>query len=321
MPSLPPSAKVLAVFASDLHISETAPVARSCEPDWLKAVERMLVELQRLWCGLKRPPIFYCGDVFHKWNVGPEAVNLAMAQLPQGYAIAGNHDLPNHRYEDIKRSAYWTLVEANTVENLGPGEVRPFDGFSVQAFPWGSSVEPPKKHPDPYVERLPRVALIHDYCWTHGNEHPGAPLDKHVDAFAEKLQGYTAAFFGDNHSPHTTTWTKPRPLTIFNCGCLIPRRSPERHYRPRVGLLLSDGSVRENFLDTSKDLWLDPEETARKVLEDGGEVREFVDLLKRAGTRVMCFRSILTALLDEKDGRLTPKVKSELREFINDCGD
>jgi len=39
---------VLVIFCSDIHLTETAPLARSAEPDWMDAQNRMLEQLHAL---------------------------------------------------------------------------------------------------------------------------------------------------------------------------------------------------------------------------------------------------------------------------------
>ena len=100
---------IIAIFAADLHLSLKAPIWRSTEQDWFEAMLRPLVELRTL-ATLHNCPIVYAGDIFDKWNSPPELINFAIEHLPKGHAIPGQHDLPLHNYEDIRKSAYWTLV-------------------------------------------------------------------------------------------------------------------------------------------------------------------------------------------------------------------
>ena len=45
-------------------------------------------------------------------------ISFAIRELPSCYAIPGQHDLPNHSYTDIQRSAYWVLVEAGIIKKI-----------------------------------------------------------------------------------------------------------------------------------------------------------------------------------------------------------
>jgi hypothetical protein len=311
--------EVLGIFAADLHISETPPVARSVEPDWFAAMQRPLEHLSMFQHDLYMntglvPPIFYVGDIFHKWNPSPEAINFAIDYLPKGHAIAGNHDLPNHRIEDIGRSAYYTLVKHGVITNMHSGRAYQFPSLTVIGSPWGCPLFNPPKAP----EHHKIVTIIHDYVWIAGREHPGAPSEKHASEFAKKLVGYDAAFFGDNHACFETPVHRQddKFTHIVNCGCLIPRRSPERKYKPTVWLLMSDGSVRPHQLDTSLDKWTDVEEVAEKVLTDENGVREFVEMLRRSETARIDFLATLKAILTDRKGKVPLEVRNAVFELL-----
>ncbi len=81
---------------------------------------------------------------------------------------------------------------------------------------------------------------------------------------------------------------------ILNCGGFMSRKSDERDYRPRYGLLYSNGEIVEQMLDTSQDKWIDQEEVNEKIdtaldisgltaeLQSlGGDALDFVEVLQR----------------------------------------
>jgi hypothetical protein len=72
---------------------------------------------------LGNPPIVYVGDIWDHYRQPPEAINWAIRELPKGYAIPGQHDLRHHNYEDIKKTAYWTLMEAGVILDMRPWHI------------------------------------------------------------------------------------------------------------------------------------------------------------------------------------------------------
>lgn len=98
---------VIAVLCSDIHLCHTCPPARSNEPNWYDAMARTLDELAGI-ASHYYVPILCAGDVFDRWNSPPELINFAIKHLPPMHCIPGQHDLPNHSLEDIRRSAYST---------------------------------------------------------------------------------------------------------------------------------------------------------------------------------------------------------------------
>ena len=186
----------IAILCSDLHLSLTAPVARTAEPDWLAAQGRVLKQVRLLQELAFDVPVIYAGDVFDRWNVSPELINWVIDNLPHGYAIPGQHDLPLHQYEDVNRSAYWTLVKAGVIEDLEYGKpIVVNDRLVLYGFPWGKKI---LSLADPIKGKL-NVAVVHAYCWKAGYCYPGASQSVGVAEMSKMLSGYDAATFGDNH--------------------------------------------------------------------------------------------------------------------------
>jgi predicted phosphodiesterase len=114
MPTVPSRNAVKAIFVADLHLSLHPPIARSGEKDWLGVQAGYLNQLQVL-ASKHKAPIICAGDIFHTWNAPSELVNHTLSHIPIMGAIPGNHDLPLHNYEDMHRSAFYTLVMTDTV--------------------------------------------------------------------------------------------------------------------------------------------------------------------------------------------------------------
>ncbi len=252
--------KPIAILCADLHLSHAPPTARSAEKDWYVAMARPLREVKLLAANLD-VPVLCAGDVFHKWNSPPELINFAIDELPKMRAIPGQHDMPHHNYEDIRQSAYWTLVKAGKVSNLPWGTWTGLNKFWISPFRFGVEFGPLSMDKGGGL----RIALVHRYLWTDKiGGFPGAPAESNLKAMREQLKGYDVAVFGDNHQQFGV---RSGDCTVWNCGCLIRRSIAERDYRPAVGLLKADGKVEAHRLDTSEDKWVDelPEEGERKV--------------------------------------------------------
>jgi hypothetical protein len=219
---------VIALFVADLHLSLTPPPFRSAEPDWIKAQQRPLDELRALQ--LKHDcPVFYEGDIFDRWNSVPELINWAIAHLPHGYAIPGQHDLPEHDLEQIERSAYWTLVKANVIHNMQQGD----PGHDIfihnkevvfHPFPFGVKIKKPKS------SSHFSIALIHEYNWVsfHVYDNKGTTTElqsQHVNSSRKEFKGYDLVVSGDNHSPFNVQIGKTQ---FWNCGTFMRRKSDER---------------------------------------------------------------------------------------------
>lgn len=292
------SPKVLAVV-SDLHLRHVAPLFRAEKgAKWYAVMERYLDCLANATRNVTRA---YPGDIFHKWNSPPELINFAMEMLPSGYAIPGQHDLPLHNYEDIKKSAYWTLVQAGKLMNLIPNSSRLTESKRViirlHGFPWGYEV---KSSPSNFASSLKvlNVAIVHAYIWNDKKtKYQDAPKEQQTAIYAGRLKGYDAAFFGDNHLEFTKTFDG---LTIRNCGGFMRQKSDERLLIPKVSFLHADGTVSTEVLCEDKDEW---EEDAVKEIEklaDKEEVEGLIDLLNEAGTLSLDFREVVRRYIVKK---------------------
>lgn len=279
---------VIAILVADLHLSHTAPVARSSEPSWYDAMARALGELNDL-AKDHHTPVICAGDIFDCWNSPPEIINFAIKHLPKMYAIPGQHDLPHHRLEDIERSAYWTLVKAGVVSEIPPHRftVIDQDKLVLCGFPWGIDVA---KRAQKLSDREPLyIAVVHQYVWKLGSSYSDAPKGTHLSRFEKQLEGYDIAVFGDNHKGFIASTPN---CTVFNCGTFMRRASDEIGYKPQVGLLYDDGTVKSHHLDTSQDKIEVIEKTAAnnelditdfmaELNELGGDVLDFETAIKR----------------------------------------
>jgi hypothetical protein len=211
------------------------------------------------------------GDVFDRWNAPPELINFAIHHLPVMHAIPGQHDLPHHSYQDIRRSAFWTLVEAGALKLIEPGVPLVLeDWFRFWGFPWGSDVEPIEKK-EPGLD----VAVVHAYIWSsRENAYTGAAKASALKSWAPRLIGFDVALFGDNHQPFVS---KCSGCLVFNHGTFFRRHKPDIATKPRVGVLMSSGRVNSIALDCSQDV---VDERASESNGTGVLGRDFLDALE-----------------------------------------
>lgn len=309
---------VLAILVSDIHLSHRPPTARSAEPNWYEAMSRQLRELKALQ---KRHgcEVVCAGDIIDNWRVAQcpaELINFALGELPPMYSVAGNHDLPNHRLEDLRKSAYCTLMKAGVVKNLLPGQPVELDAKGVplrlHGYPWSTEVRPRAK--DATGALSIDVAVIHAYVWRAGAGHLHARQEDLSKNWRHRLLGYDVAHFGDNHCP--VHIHKPG-LTIFNPGTFFRRRIDEREHRPHVGLLMRDGTVEPHYLDVSQDKFLEPSEVVQAGLaaSDTADFEGVVDLLVNLADSAADFKeAVRWALAELKPSELVEAFVSRALE-------
>lgn len=282
------SNEVIAILCSDIHLSASPPIARAGEADWFAAMAKPLAELGKL-AAEHMAPILCAGDVFDRWNPSPELINLAIDCLPAMYAVPGQHDLPFHRYGDIQKSAYWTMVLSGIITTVEPGEVASLGGRPqprVHGFPWGTPVAPPQDLPGM------KIALVHEYTWTAGTGYMGAASSSYLNF--EKYAGYDVVVIGDNHKPFLETNGK---TTVLNCGGFMRRKSDDRHH-PAVGLLHADASVTLHPLDISGEVFTElvPETAGAQP----GLVSDFVKQLSAMQAATLDFRDAMMRAVEHQ---------------------
>jgi hypothetical protein len=258
-------------------------------------------------------PICCAGDVFHKWNSSAELINFLITNLPEMYAIPGQHDLPHHRYADIRKSAYWTLVKANKIYDIHWTHPQPVNGVYLWGVPWGEEIpkidinekkRQKRKHLD--------LAVVHRYLYTDETGFPGAPPENHINTTKKELNGYDAAVFGDNHVGFLAEGIGECP-SILNCGGFMRRNSDQMDYRPHIAILYENGKIIRYPLDTSKDVFID--RTIAKPLEDKKlDLSKFVSELKGLGEASIKFgETVRRFMMLEK---LNPEVIEILHNVV-----
>ena len=262
-------------------------------------------------------PILLAGDVFDRWDAPAELVNHVIRWLDGilVYAVPGNHDLPNHSLADVRRSAYWTLVEAGSVQHV-TDVVKLFVGGRCEAFVYGFAhgveVVDHEAIEIPGIDVL-KVALIHDYIWFGPKPpYPGASPDKHCGEWGQRLgsMGYDAAVFGDNHSPWYTNNEGGTHPAMLNCGCLTRRRADEVVYQPHVNLLYSNGTFDREPIDTTGDVWrANADREATEILD----TRELVESLKALADTPLNFTDAVMHHLR------VSKAADPLKRFVLSC--
>lgn len=280
-------------------------------------------------CNHLHVPLVIAGDIFDKWNSPPELINFAIKHIPHNnhgiYAVPGQHDLALHNYEDIRKSAYWTLVEAGTIENLPPGipicakrnEDRTKPTLMLWGFPWGHDPEPLTKEQKVESGAVPEtihLAVVHAYCWETGHNYPGANPDQQVDVWRSKLYGFSAAVFGDNHKGFLDEGSIP----ILNNGTFMVRRSDEVDYEPTHGILYDDGSiVRNSPLSAVKDEFNEVKEAVKRESELV-DAKEFLRGLRSMKDVMIDFREAVRMYLKNKSKGIDQNVSTIILECLED---
>lgn len=298
---------ILAILCSDIHLSHSCPSARTAEDCWYEAMARPLQEIRNL-AARHRAPVVIAGDIFHRWNEPAELINFALDHLPEAYAVPGQHDLPYHRMDLIKRSAFWTLVKVGKLKLIDLPVVLQ-DRLILHGFGWGKPIVPMSSERGDWLH----LAVCHAYVWKEGYGYPGAPDSARLAKYWKNLQGYDAAVFGDNHKGFLFQNRAPAHpdgatiRSVLNSGTLMRRRTDEIAYQPHIGLLHDNGDIELHYLDTTKDQFITAALVDERKVVDA---EEFLEGLKSLETDSLNFHDAVLHAMDELS------VSDDVREIV-----
>jgi DNA repair exonuclease SbcCD nuclease subunit len=305
MSTMPP-AYPIAIAISDLHLSLTAPACRA-DKDWLKTQAWTLEQVKDLAASLQQGsrnvplPVLCAGDVFDRWNPPAELITFALRCLPIGmFCVPGQHDLPNHRIEDVHRSGYGVLSETEHIKDLCSAPYLTEWDMTLRGFGWGQKIKPPATHSSNFPIK---IAVIHRYVWADDAKYPDAPEDANIHHLPG-IADYDVVITGDNHKSFSA---RKGRCNVFNPGTFIRRKSDEIDHEPCVGVIYSDGTVKRKKLDTSLDKFHSDAEHREEVALD---MKRFIDGLEKLGEHGLDFREAVKNHLRKDD------VKPETRKMI-----
>jgi len=207
------------------------------------------------------------------------------------YAIPGQHDMPLHNMDLLRKSAFFTLVQAGVVHQLEYGLPQTVSRkLTLHGVPWGSMIKPPEG--EYAAEGVFNLLVAHQYIWVNGKSYPGALQEQNWDSKKKLMRGYDAAVFGDNHKGFQAA------RNVLNCGTLLRRKTDEASYKPMIGLLRQSGTIEPLFLDTTLDV-LEATDEKRKA-ETNVEMEEFLKGLVGLQETRLDFVEAMKIVLEEK---------------------
>lgn len=302
--------KVVAIGVADLHLRLRPPKVRRKEDDWMEAMARPLKELQAL-ADKYDVPIVCAGDVFDYWKAEPELINFAIANLPDMYAVPGQHDLPLHNMNLIHKSAFWTLCKVDAIHPLFPNKpVKVGKDVVLHGFPWGTKIGPLQPGRRSRID----IAVIHKYIWQEGYSYPGAPDDLEITSYSNSLIGYHSALFGDNHKGFLG---KVNSIPVINCGSMMRIKADQEEYRPSAALICDSGRVLLHRFNQNLDSFEPAEQESllsREEVVKLGLVKDFIHQLEDLQTHGQDF--IEAVLLITQSGRVSQEVKQMIAEAL-----
>lgn len=240
-----------AILTADWHLRADTPICRT--DDFTQAMFRKVEFIINL--GRQHGcPILIAGDVGHKprWPHWLESWFTTKAQLRykelqevQGiFAVAGQHDLPNHRITKIGNSGLGVLMSSDTIKLIsGKDQYQYLTTFSgkVRAylcgFSYGQKIECPE------IKNDPTIALVH--MMVIGDKKklwPGQEPPPQARALLRKHKCFDLIVTGDNHQPFTAEYDG---RLLVNPGSMMRMTADQIDHKPRVYLWYADTNTVE----------------------------------------------------------------------------
>ena len=190
------------LLASDTHFAGTRPVSR-LDADWIGSQERTLmfiVDTANL-CG---SPLVLTGDVLDHARVSTEVVNMVLRCLLKVqfgvYLIPGNHELLDHRWEDVEKASIGIILKSHPL-------IPQIDGVQ-DAAPFGkdNSTGAP-------------VVFTHQLVFRDDASKPGKAHGHTAQSLLDSLPNARWIFTGDYHDSYWYTSSDGRH--VVNPGCTM----------------------------------------------------------------------------------------------------
>ena len=177
-------------------------------------------------------PVIHAGDLFHVWKSSPWLLTMTSQHIPDSfYSIVGQHDLPQHSMELLKKSSIYNLEKNNKLHIL------PF-------CHWGQIPEDWKDYEGSINIGGPKVLVWHHLTYT-STPFPGATGGM-VEGILRKYPQFDLIVTGDNHQSFTTEYKGRR---LVNPGNLTRQVADQIDYKPRVALWYAkDNSIEWVYL-------------------------------------------------------------------------
>lgn len=307
------SKKPIAITTGDNHFWHTKPPIRVLEENWITSSLKPFKDIDK-WKkenNCMEIPLINTGDIFDYYNPIPELINEVIDNIPQPcIGVAGNHDLQNHVYENVKRSGFQTLVLCGKVNNnkiveytIGDKEIVVFNAN------WDEDFSKYKRD-----ENKINILNCHKYVWfdekTRFQGVKEEPKGK-VSVMEKSLSNFDFACFGDNHIPFDV---KIGVCQVINVGTMLHRKSNELENKTSFVVLYDDLSFERIEFDVSEEkIFLQQKET-KKIVQEFTEDK-FGEALESSELHGIDFCSIVSNMEMEK--KVKDKIISMFEEYHN----
>jgi DNA repair exonuclease SbcCD nuclease subunit len=213
------------IAISDLHLRDDVP---KCRTDDFKQVQNLtLYKIYEIAQHNGYCPILIAGDIFHKWNPSLSLVRETFIALNREenikiFAVAGQHDLPNHNIDLIDKTGLGLLCQFIDI-------VGDFACFVGDKSYWGCSWD--GEINKDICKNNKNVLIVHKLLWHKNKPFPEATQDSSAEVFMKKHPEFKVIISGDNHE---TFVVKTDNQLLINCGSCTRQKADQIDHIPKA---------------------------------------------------------------------------------------
>ena len=260
--------KPLFIVLSDLHLSETPPICREGEKNWLETQKNYFRTLANIHNKLKCP-IIMAGDIFDYWRPSYSFVNFCGEFLPEKvYFICGQHDLQSNNISYYLNSGISALARMKSWVKLGKEPEKTGDA-EISGFDYGVPVTATD------MTAQYRICVIHKCVWIK-EPFPGADISGQARSLMNRLKSFNIIICGDNHIPFMI---REENRILINCGSAMRIKADQEKHKPAFYCVYDDFSAETFYFNIKQDRFSRTHITD-KMEHDSG-IEAFAETLKQ----------------------------------------
>jgi len=284
------------IFCADLHLRSDVPRCRKeTESEWIETQRTQLRFIADL-AFMHNCPVIIGGDIFHKPNVTDEIKNMLINEFSsvEVHAIAGQHDLPQHSWDNVNRSSFGVLRNSGVLRSLsGIGELRMFG--------------------QPLVGTKTGLVFIHDLVFENEKKIPPNVRAKTADQILDEYPDAEWIFCGDQH--HFFHYKKQRRHVLMS-GCMNRQASDFLNYEPVVHYVDTDNNL-INTIAVPDDVSMITDEHIAEKNDREDRIAAFVTLIRDAKSVSLDFSNNVFQAISE-NGDLDEETIKIVEELMNE---
>lgn len=205
------------ILSADWHLTTTTP---ECRTDDFIDAQRKKVEFIFNLAARENCPIIIAGDLGDKAQWANSLLEWFISQVQEFqvtiYCVPGQHDLPQHRLEAMKKSGIGVLFASKVISMNSP---------NIQFFGYGEQISSSSSSSK-------RIAVLHQMVIKEKELWPGQKAPKAI-SLLKKYPCYDLIVTGDNHQSFVEEY---EGRNLVNPGSLMRIAANQDSHKPAVYL-------------------------------------------------------------------------------------